>query len=142
MSDSAKQPSRSQPSRSRFPFGLRSKLILISLLLAFIPVLVVWSIGIYEDLARGHIAGEVREIGSALAEQVKRRKLSLAKLDEHRPWLTEFAKANHVMIRLIDPHGNVVFQTQAIDAERWANIQRGWLRRAGDFFFGPHGPPD
>jgi two-component system sensor histidine kinase ChvG len=132
--------------KARVRLGMRAKLIIVSLLIVFIPLIVVWGIGIYEDISRDVIANQVRDIGAKLKKQLDRRRQqgddAFAKAAPQK-WLRVFAKRQHVLVRLIDRRGRVVFQSDPIFADRWTNgKQRGVLRRVGDFFFGPKGPPD
>jgi two-component system, OmpR family, sensor histidine kinase ChvG len=127
---------------SRLRIGLRLKLLAVSLLLIFIPLLVVWAIGFYEEPVHEYHTQQVRELAQTLRQEMVHRKVSMATLNPATHWLHDFARTHHVMLRLVDRAGQIVVQTPAIDAERWSNIQRGWYRRAGDFFFGPSGPPD
>ena len=92
----------STPSRRAIRLRLRSKVILISLLLVFIPLIAVWSIGIYEDLALRQMTGQVRELANLLSQELVKRELTFSNLDKDRDWLTNYAKKNHVMVRLVD----------------------------------------
>ncbi len=127
--------------RGRRRLGLKLKLMVASLVLIFSPALVVWSIGLFELLVRWGTATEVRAAARQLQGQVSARGPSLSGAAAP-PWLLQAAQDEHVLVRLLDGGGQVLLQTDARHAERWSHIQRGWYRRAGDFFFGPAGPPD
>ena len=127
--------------RRRRRLGLRLKLMLASLVLICTPVLVVWGIGLFELPVRWGTTWEVR----SAAEEIQRR------VEHHRDplsgprgtaWLRQLARDEHVLVRVLDRRGRVLLKTDARHAERWSHIQRGWYRQAGDFFFGPAGPPD
>jgi len=122
-------------------FGLRFKLTLVSLVLICTPLVVVWSVGIYESLQRDGTAREVDRSGRALLAEFARRGARVAQLTDRGDWLHRFARSRHLMLRVLDARGNVVRHTSHRHADRWSNIQ-GWFRRAGNFFFGPAGPPD
>ena len=112
-----------------------------SLALIFTPALVVWAIGLFELPVRWGTQREVRAAARQLQRQVSARASSLK--DTAAPsWLRQAARDEHVLVRLLDARGRTRLQTDARHAERWSHIQRGWYRRAGDFFFGPAGPPD
>ena len=125
--------------RARRRFGVRFRLTLVALVLICTPLAVVWSVGIYEVLHRRATAREVRRTGQALLDERARRP------DESRSltgaWLHRFAGEHHVMIRVLDRRGRVQRHTSPGDADRWSGVA-AWFRRAGDFFFGPAGPPD
>ena len=127
--------------KRRRRLGLRLKLMLASLVLIFAPVVVVWSIGLFELVVRWRTTFEVRGAASKLQQQLSApgaRRLGSAT----PPWLQQLAREEHVLIRVLDRRGRALAQTDPRHAERWSHIQRGWYRRAGDFFFGPAGPPD
>ena len=129
----------------RWRLGLRLKLTLASLLLIFAPVLVIWSMGLAEYFMRRGTAMELQEASGQLLQQFSVRGAGVFTgrgTTGGAPWLQAAAREAHVMVRVIDPAGRVLWQTSPRHAERWSHIQRGWFRRAGDFFFGPAGPPD
>jgi len=127
--------------RASIRLGLRAKLTLVSLVWVFVPLVVVWSIGLYEDLTRRRTARAVRDAADSLALELGRQGLLTGGTADRRR-LHDLARARHVMVRLINLEGAVLARTEPLDAERWSSIQRGWFRRAGDYFFGPVGPPD
>ena len=121
--------------------GLRLKLMLASLVLICAPVVVVWSIGLFELMVRWRTTWEVRRTAAELQRQATSRKAPLSG-PSSPAWLRQLAQEEHVLIRVVDRQGLVLLQTDPRHAERWSHIQVGWYRRAGDFFFGPAGPPD
>jgi signal transduction histidine kinase len=129
---------RPKPS-SRLRLGLRSKLIAASLLLICFPALFIWSVGIYERLERQHITKKVGRSAEQLRRGLLRREKTPTGPDQR--WLRRFAAEHHLMVRIVDAQGRVQLRTAARHAERWSDF-RGWFRDAGDFFFGPAGPPD
>ncbi|PID38614.1 MAG: hypothetical protein CSB49_04650 [Proteobacteria bacterium] len=137
---SASTPSSSKQSRLRV--GLRFKLIVGSLLLVFIPLVVVWSAGLVEGISHDQAATQVRSAGVALAMRLREVDTNALALSTWHPRLAAFAKEHHVLLRVLDRRGALLFETGVDHAERWSTLQRGWFRRAGDFFFGPQGPPD
>jgi len=123
----------------RLRLGLRGKLILASLVLICFPALFIWSVGIYERLERGHVTEKVGRSADLLLRELRRWPQKPRRQDERR--LRRLAAEHHLMVRLIDAQGRVLLRTSAQHAERWSDM-RGWFRDAGDFFFGPAGPPD
>jgi two-component system sensor histidine kinase ChvG len=114
---------------------VRFRLTLVALVLICTPLAVVWSVGIYEAIHRRATAREVRGSGEVLLEELARQR---------RPrgaWLHRFAGEHHVMIRVLDREGRLQRHTNPRDADRWSGVA-DWFRRAGNFFFGPAGPPD
>lgn len=132
-------PTRGPSSRLRLRLGLRGKLIAASLVLICFPALFIWSVGIYERLERQHVTEKVGRSAEQLRRRLSRGETRPARQVE--PWLRRFAAEHHLMVRIVDARGRVRLRTAARHAERWSDF-RGWFRDAGDFFFGPDGPPD
>lgn len=120
--------------------GLRGRLLVISLFLVFFPLVVVWSVGVYEAIERRQTEGKVRDAGALLHSKISARQLAATQLPNQRSWLARFAREQRVMIRVLDASGRVLHHTSPRHGERLS--LRGWVRRASDFFFGPTGPPD
>lgn len=147
---------------SKLRFGLRAKLILLSLGLAFAPLIAIWPVGLIEDFLRREIAWEIDQCVDDLYEEgarygfgVSRSNASGIDIDadadtdadanaderDAETWLHRFAEEHHVMIRILDEQGQVVLRTSPRQAERWANVRDVW-QGLDDIFYGPTGPPD
>ena len=122
--------------------GLRSKLMLASLVLIMAPLVVIWSIGLFEWVNRQGTAAGVDQAIARFSRLSSTRTAALERRGSPAAWLRRFAEEEHLLVRVLDRRGSVLQRTSYRHAERWSHIQRGWYRRAGDFFFGPAGPPD
>jgi signal transduction histidine kinase len=111
MSVSSPAPDPKAPSRLRralrFALSLKVKVVWMALLVAFVPLIVVWSIGGYETLMRRKINRELDRTARRLEEAVAKRQLSVATLAEHRRWLKRFADQHGVMIQVVDRSGEL-----------------------------------
>lgn len=147
-----------KPTSKKLRFGLRIKLILLSLALAFAPLIAIWPVGLIEDFLRREIAWEIDQCvddlyteGASHGFGTSRPSAPVADGDADEggaggernveAWLHSFAEERHVMIRILDDQGQVVLRTSPRHAERWANVRDIW-QGLDDIFYGPIGPPD
>ena len=121
-------------------FGLRTKLLLVSLVLVFLPLAVVWSVGMFEGIDEARIARSVIDASKRISEVIHDKHLRVADLPRHGALLATLAHRYGIMIRVLDAEGHLVQHTKPNKSER--RSFRGLLRRAANFFFGPSGPPD
>jgi two-component system sensor histidine kinase ChvG len=138
MSDRPEAPSRLRRAL-RFALSLKVKVVWMALLVAFVPLIVVWSIGGYETLMRRKIRRELDSTARELEEAVAKRELSLDTLTERRRWLKRFADRNGVMIQVIDRNGELLTRSRLQHIRGWPAL--GDPRRQPGFFFG-RTPPD
>ena len=150
--------SRTAPARKR-RYGLRLRLVLVSLAIVSLPLIAVWPIGYFEGLYREHLARDVRQVGEELLAELEghdARIIEPAPSDGARggprlvaggsggedlgPLVDAFAHDHHVMIRLLDGRGRVLRATSERHAEPWSDL-RSLTRGASAFVFGQPGPP-
>lgn len=122
-------------------WGIRLELLLASVALVLAPLVVVWSVGLVEDLIHAHVEDEITDCSALLAQGADELELLREEPEGQRRWLQQSAEDHHVLIRLVDEEGRVVEQAGAREAERFASLRRWWMG-LDDFFFGPPGPPD
>lgn len=109
------------------------RLVVATLLLAGAPGVIVWSMGLYDDLATAHAARALGEAGEVLSVELARGGVA----DER---LAAVAREHRVLLRVVAASGEVVARTAPEDAlGLWG---RGAWADLADVFFGPGGPPD
>ena len=117
----------------RLPVVVR--MLVASVVLVCAPVVIVWSMGIYDRFEERRHKRALRRIEEAATAVIRARG---AQGFEAR--LERFARKHKVQVRLLDLRGELVAASAPEPGEGRIS-GRTWFARSADFFFGPEGPP-
>lgn len=117
---------------------MRGKILAACLVLVLCPVIIAWFGGAYEAWIRRSIPADLRDAGERLQRQAAGRPV---RATQGADWLDDFARHEHVFLRVIDANGIAIRTTDPLHGEGRAIERRGLLAAFADFFYGPDGAP-